>query len=82
MNKGELWWCDLSPTVGNEAAGLKLCEILEVLEGDLVCVMPYFRISNKICQPMKQHRRTISTKRLKEKWNKDEVVICNVKEKE
>ena len=82
MNKGDLWWCDLSPTVGNEAAGLKLCEILAIFENDLVCVVPYFTISKNICKPMKQHQRTISIKRLKEKYNKDEIVICNVKEKE
>lgn len=82
MNKGDLWWCDLSPTVGSEAAGLKLCEILKIFENDLVCVVPYFTISKNIYKPMKQHQRTISIKRLKEKYNKDEIVICNVKEKE
>ena len=35
-------WCDLSPSVGNEACGIRFCEILKVLENELIVVLPYF----------------------------------------
>ena len=81
MNKGDLWWCDLSPTTGNEACGLRLCKILKILQDDLVMVLPYYPIGGNRYEPMIEHKRTISIKRLKEKWEKGKIVVCKVKRK-
>lgn len=62
-------WCDLSPSVGNEACGIRFCEILKVLENELIVVLPYF-FNGKSYIKMEQHQRTISIHRIKEKTNK------------
>ena len=68
MKKGDLYYVDLSPTVGNEVGGTRICQIIEVYaEEGLVRVRPMTMhpktnsfIFNEI------HERTISVKRLKE----------------
>ena len=62
-------WCDLSPSVGNEACGIRFCKILKVLENELIVVVPYI-FNGKSYVKMEQHQRTISIQRIKEKTNK------------
>lgn len=68
MKKGDIYYVDLSPVVGNEIGGLRMCQIVEVYaEENLVRVRPIMAIdlqTNSRVSP-KMHERTVSTKRIK-----------------
>ena len=68
MKKGDIYYVDLSPVVGNELGGIRPCKIIKVYYDDLVRVQP--KVMNTITMKYEfseMHERTISTKRLKEK---------------
>ena len=68
MKVGDIYYVDLSPTVGNEVCGVRPCKIIKTYYGDLVRVQP--KVMNTITMEYEfseMHERTISTKRLKEK---------------
>ena len=68
MKKGDIYYVDLSPVVGNEIGGLRMCQIIEVYaEENLVRVRPMVRhpkTNSGVFREM--HDRTVSTKRIKE----------------
>lgn len=68
MKKGDIYYVDLSPVVGNEIGGVRMCQIIEVYaEENLVRVRPMaidLKSNSRVFQ--KIHERTISTKRIKE----------------
>ena len=71
MKKGDIYYVDLSPVVGNEIGGIRPCKIIKVYYGDLVRIQP--KVMNMITMEYEfseMHERTISTKRLKEKISK------------
>lgn len=68
MTKGDIYFVDLSPVVGNEIGGIRPCKIIKVYYGDLVKIQP--KVMNTTTMEYEfseMHERTISTKRLKEK---------------
>jgi mRNA-degrading endonuclease toxin of MazEF toxin-antitoxin module len=68
MKKGDIYYVDLSPVVGNEIGGVRMCQIVEVYaEENLVRVRPMARhpITNSYVF-REIHERTVSTKRIKE----------------
>ena len=68
MKKGDIYYVDLSPAVGNEIGGLRMCQILDIYaEEDLVRVRPMTIHPETNSYIFKEiHDRTISTQRLKE----------------
>ena len=68
MKRGDIYYVDLSPVVGNEVGGLRMCQIVDVYaEENLVRVRPMIihpETNSYVFREM--HERTISTKRLKE----------------
>jgi mRNA-degrading endonuclease toxin of MazEF toxin-antitoxin module len=68
MKKGDICYADLSPAVGNEVCGVRMCQIVEVYaEENLVRVRPMARHPKTNSYVFREiHERTISTKRLKE----------------
>ena len=68
MKKGDIYYVDLSPVVGNELGGVRMCQIVEVYaEENLVRVIPMTRDPKTNSYVFKEiHERTVSTKRLKE----------------
>ena len=68
MKKGDIYYADLSPVVGNEIGGLRICKIVDVYaEENLVRVRPMIIHPVTNSYIFKEiHDRTISTKRLKE----------------
>lgn len=68
MKKGDIYYVDLSPVVGNEIGGLRMCQIVEVYaEENLVRVRPMARHPKTNSYVFREiHERTVSTKRLKE----------------
>ena len=68
MKKGDIYYVDLSPVVGNEVGGIRMCQIIEVYaEEDLVRIRPMTRDLTTNCGVFaKIHERVISTKRIKE----------------
>jgi hypothetical protein len=68
MKKGDIYFVDLSPVVGNEVGGIRMCQIIEVYsEEDLVRVRPKVRHPKTNSYVFREvHERTVSTKRLKE----------------
>lgn len=68
MKKGDIYYVDLSPVVGNEIGGLRMCQIIEVYaEENLVRVRPMtMHPKTNSFVFSKIHERTISTKRIKE----------------
>lgn len=69
MKKGDIYYVDLSPVVGNEIGGLRMCQIVEVYtKENLVRVRPIMAIDLQTNSFVfsKIHERTISTKRIKE----------------
>lgn len=68
MKKGDIYYVDLSPVVGNEIGGVRMCQIVEVYaEENLVRVRPMSRhpkINSYVFREI--HDRTISTKRIRE----------------
>lgn len=68
MKVGDIYFADLSPSIGNEVCGIRPCKIIKVYYGDLVRIQP--KVLNTIemeYEFSEKHERTISTKRLKEK---------------
>lgn len=68
MKKGDIYYVDLSPVVGNEIGGLRMCQIVEVYaEENLIRVRP-MEIHPKTNSYVfrEKHDRTVSTKRIKE----------------
>ena len=68
MKKGDIYYVDLSPAVGNEIGGLRMCQIVDIYaEENLVRVRPMtIHPETNSYVFRKIHERTISTKRLKE----------------
>lgn len=69
MKKGDIYYVDLSPVVGNEVGGLRMCQIVEVYaEENLVRVRPIMAIDLQTNSRVfsKIHERTVSTKRIKD----------------
>jgi hypothetical protein len=68
MKRGDIYYVDLSPTVGNEIGGMRMCQIVEVYaEENLVRVRPMVwhpKTNSYVFREI--HERTISTKRIKE----------------
>ena len=68
IKRGDIYFADLSPCIGNEVCGVRPCKIIKVYYGDLVRIQP--KVLNTIemeYEFSEMHERTISTKRLKEK---------------
>jgi mRNA-degrading endonuclease toxin of MazEF toxin-antitoxin module len=68
MKRGDIYYVDLSPVVGNEVGGIRMCQIVEVYaEENLVRVRPMVKhpITNSNVF-RKIHDRTVSIKRIKE----------------
>ena len=68
MKYGNICYVDLSPAVGNEMGGIRMCQILEVyVKENLVRVRP-LSIDPKTNSYVfrEKHDRTVSTKRIKE----------------
>ena len=68
MKRGDIYYVDLSPVVGNEIGGVRMCQIVEVYaEENLVRVRPMARhpITNSYVF-REIHERTVSIKRIKE----------------
>ena len=68
MKRGDIYYVDLSPVIGNEIGGVRMCQIIEVYaEENLVRVRPMARhpITNSYVF-REMHERTVSTKRIKE----------------
>ena len=68
MKKGDIYYVDLSPAVGNEISGVRMCQIVEVYaEENLVRVRPMARHPKTNSYVFRKiHERTVSTKRIKE----------------
>ena len=68
MKFGDIYYVDLSPVVGNEIGGIRMCQIVEVYaEENLVRVRPIARHpKTNSCVFREMHDRTVSTKRIKE----------------
>lgn len=68
MKKGDIYYADLSPAVGNEISGVRMCQIVAVdAEESLVRVRPMARHPKTNAYVFREiHERTISIKRLKE----------------
>ena len=68
MKRGDIYYVDLSPVVGNEIGGVRMCQIVEVYaEENLVRVRPmaiHPKTNSYVFREI--HERTVSTKRLKE----------------
>ena len=68
MKKGDIYYVDLSPVVGNEIGGLRMCQIIEIYaEENLVRVKPMtinLKTNSYVFREI--HERTVSTKRIKE----------------
>lgn len=68
MKKGDIYYVDLSPVVGNEIGGVRMCQIIEVYaEENLARVRPMaidFKTNSYVFKEI--HERTVSTKRIKE----------------
>lgn len=68
MKKGDIYYVDLSPVVGNEIGGVRMCQIIDIYaEENLVRVRPMVRhMKTNSYVFRKIHDRTISIKRIKE----------------
>lgn len=68
MKKGDIYFVDLSPVVGNEIGGVRMCQIVEVyVEENLVRIRPKVRNPKTNSYTFEEiHERTVSTKRIKE----------------
>lgn len=68
MKRGDIYYVDLSPVVGNEIGGLRMCQIIEVYaEENLVRVRPMTRHPKTNSYVFREmHDRTVSMKRIKE----------------
>ena len=68
MKRGDIYYIDLSPVVGNEIGGLRMCQILKVYaEENLVRVRPMTRHPKTNSYVFREmHDRTVSIQRIKE----------------
>lgn len=68
MKRGDIYYVDLSPVVGNEIGGVRMCQIIEIYtEENLVRVRPMIIDPKTNSYIFKEiHERTVSTKRIKE----------------
>ena len=68
MKKGDIYYVDLSPAIGNELGGVRMCQIVEVYaKKNLVKVIPMAIDPKTNSYVLREiHERTVSTKRLKE----------------
>lgn len=68
MKRGDIYYVDLSPVVGNELGGMRMCQIVEVYaEENLVRVRPMTRHPKTNSYVFREkHDRTVSIKRIKE----------------
>ena len=68
MKVGDIYYVGLSPVVGNEIGGLRMCQIVDIYaEENLVRVRPMTIDPETNSYVFRKiHERTISTKRLKE----------------
>lgn len=68
MKKGDIYYVDLSPVVGNEIGGVRMCQIIDIYaEENLVRVRPMVRHTKTNSYVFREiHDRTISIKRIKE----------------
>ena len=68
MKKGDIYYVDLSPAIGNEICGVRMCQIVAVYaEENLVRVRPMARHPKTNSYVFREiHERTVSTKRIKE----------------
>ena len=68
MKKADIYYVDLSPAVGNELGGMRMCQIVDVYaKENLVRVRPMsidVKTNSYVFKEM--HERTVSTKRIKE----------------
>ena len=81
MNKGDICYVDLSPVVGNEIGGMRMCQIVEVYtEENLVKVRPMAIHPKTNAYVFREiHERTVSTERIKEfiknSWQKNKNML-------
>ena len=68
IRKGQFWYVDLSPVVGEEIGGYRKCRI-ERKRGNLVRVTPRVMTNNGFVYDT-WHSRTVVVSRLKEKMRK------------
>lgn len=68
IRKGQFWYVDLSPSVGEEIGGYRKCRI-ERKRGNLVRVTPRVMTNNGFIYDT-WHTRTVDVSRLKEKMRK------------
>lgn len=68
MQRGDIYYVDLSPAVGNEISGVRMCQIIKVYaEENLVRIRPMARDPKTNSYVFREmHERTVSTKRIKE----------------
>ena len=68
MKKGDIYYVDLSPDIGNELGGMWMCQIVEVYdEENLVRIIPMARNPKTNTYVFREiHERTVSIERLKE----------------
>lgn len=68
MKKGDICYVDLSPAVGNELGGMRMCQIVEVYaEENLIRIKPITRHLKTNSYVFREiHERTVSTQRIKE----------------
>ena len=68
MKKGDIYYVDLSPVVGNELGGVRMCQIIEVyVKENLVRVIPMTREPKTNSYVFREmHERTVSIERLRE----------------
>lgn len=68
MKKGDIYYVDLSPAIGNELGGMRMCQIIEVyVKENLVRVIPMTRNPKTNSYVFREtHERTVSIERLKE----------------
>lgn len=68
MKRGDIYYVDLSPAVGNEIGGLRKCQIVEVYaEENLVRVRPIARHPKTNSYIFRErYDRTVSIQRIKE----------------
>lgn len=68
MKKGDIYYVDLSPAIGNELGGMRMCQIIEVyIKENLVRVIPMAidpKTNSYVFREI--HERTVSIERLRE----------------
>ena len=68
MKKGDIYYVDLSPAIGNELGGMRMCQIIEVyIKENLVRIIPMARDPKTNSYVFREiHERTVSIERLRE----------------